>query len=134
MRDVTKMRKMTRFEEIERANKELDEAIKAFRDNPFITQLANMVYRPFMLAIINKKRDATDGMPNALSTEQVLTDVGWMLSNMVEEVVRHMASGDDLAGQFYLARDLMGRIAANMQATLDDRARDKMARKPTEMN
>lgn len=128
------MRRMTRFEELALANKELDEAQRAFRNKPFIVQLANMVYRPFMLAVINKKYDAIEGTPNAMPVETVLTDVGWVMSNMVTEVVRHMAPSDDLGSQFELARDLVSRIAANIQEDLNDRARDKMERKPTEIN
>lgn len=134
MKDVTQMRRMTRFEELEFAKKELAEAQRAFRDHPFVVNLATMVYQPFMLAIINKKYDAIEGQPNAMSVEQVLTDVGWVMSNMVTEVVRHMAPSDDLGGHFELARDLVSRIAANIQEDLNDRARDKMARKPNEVN
>lgn len=130
MKDVTKMRVMTRFEEIDRANKEIAQSVQQLPVGGFIVGLIERVYRPFVHAIVHKKHDAIEGRETAMSVEAVKIDVAWVMSNMAIEMARHMVPGDDLGAQFEFMQSLVARIATNLQEDLNERAVDKAARKP----
>ena len=134
MKDVTNMRVMTRFEEVARANAEIAQSKAQLPANSFILSLVERVYTPFVHAIVHKKHDAIERLETAMSVEQVKIDVAWVMANMAIEMARHMVPGDDLGAQFEFMQSLVARIAANLQEDLNERAQDKMARKPGSVN